>query len=634
MGSCFSKKSVASSPIPLPDPPVQIQQEKKKPQEESFKKEIFIIKHRMSHEIDRDTTGSEEDKNANVTPSVSENGNNVVMSTPLRTSSCTKEEVDAILIQCGRLSRSSTGKAVSSEGNGIQRGRKYSGSKRSFDFDCEGGDRNRGNDIVGDGDGDEEAIADRIHRHRQRHRDGSSSPHGRRRRTLSRERGGGNGGSGERRVSRSPGRRSESPITNSKSVSGNAGGGGGNGGRPGKLVSVPATVSSDKAKNGGGVVEATTNSAAGVKRVQVKRTVASPRARSPARTNVKASSNDVQISLSRSNSRKNEQSPYRRNPLSETDNKSPYRRNPLSEIDNNVNNQKPSVQGNESKIYANRGTKEQQKQQLEEAKGMNGNVAVNLISSGNEGLKPQSLTKSRSSRLSRDLDINPEALLNPNPSYTSMLLEDIQNFHQKTAPTPTSAPAFSLPACVTKARSILDAVADLNSGTSSNTSNAYVEERTRVSVADKYKRHERSSSLGANIVESKVVVSNDLMEPSLHKYVTVTRGVAREGEDLEEQESSGSNSFVGSQHHWLSSSTWEPNSADSNDCYTSSRTYGRDTDLSPLGSQKHEFSDEPRTRVSETKRNFDNQRTGIGRGRLGGSAKGLPSFPATAAAST
>lgn len=328
MGSCFSKKSVASSsspPIPLADPPIQIQQEKKKAQEESFKKEIFIIKHRMSHEIDRDTsTHSEEDKNVVVNSSVFDNGNNAVMSTPIRTSSCTKEEVDAILIQCGRLSRSSTGKAaVSSEGSSIQRGRKYSGSKRSFDFDNEGGDRDRGNDIVGDGDGEEEAIADRIHRHRQRHRDGSSSPHGRRRRTLSRERGGGNGGSGERRVSRSPGRRSESPITNHKSVSGiGSGGGGSNGGRPGKLVSVPATVSTDKVKNGGGVVEA---SAGGVKRVQVKRTVASPRARSPARTHVKASSNEVQISLSRSNSRKNEQSPYRRNPL--------------SEIDNNISNQ-------------------------------------------------------------------------------------------------------------------------------------------------------------------------------------------------------------------------------------------------------------------------------------------------------
>ena len=40
----------------------------------------------------------------------------LVPSASVRTSSCTKEEVDAILIQCGRLSRSSSGvgRAVSS----------------------------------------------------------------------------------------------------------------------------------------------------------------------------------------------------------------------------------------------------------------------------------------------------------------------------------------------------------------------------------------------------------------------------------------------------------------------------------------------------------------------------------------
>ena len=93
---------------------------------------------------------------------------------------------------------------------------------------------------------------------------------------------------------------------------------------------------------------------------------------------------------------------------------------------------------------------------------------------------PKIVSRTRSSRLSRDLDINPETLLNPNPnpnptSYASLLLEDIQNFHQKTTTTTTVAaaaaeapPAFSLPACVSKACSILEAVADLNSATSSN----------------------------------------------------------------------------------------------------------------------------------------------------------------------
>jgi hypothetical protein len=48
--------------------------------------------------------------------------------------------------------------------------------------------------------------------------------------------------------------------------------------------------------------------------------VASPSSKSPARTNAKTSNeNNQQPSLSRSNSRKADQSPYRRNPLSEID---------------------------------------------------------------------------------------------------------------------------------------------------------------------------------------------------------------------------------------------------------------------------------------------------------------------------
>lgn len=278
------------------------------------------------------------------------NGNGIVVSTPVRTSSCTKEEVDAILIQCGRLSRSSTGKAAVSGSGGscddtssLQRSRKYSGSKRSFDFDREIGGKDSDDIVVVDGD---EAVVDRIHRHRQRHRDSrtaNSSPHGRRRtpsrerdqqqqRSGSRERGGGGGGSGGggRRVSRSPGRRSESPntISNGSTLSGNANS---TNGRPGKMVSVPATVNSlaiDKSNyGGGGVVEPP--SVAAIKRVQVKRstvgeaapigtrTAASPRSRSPAMTN--QHHHHQPLSLSRSNSRKAEHSPYRGNPLSEID---------------------------------------------------------------------------------------------------------------------------------------------------------------------------------------------------------------------------------------------------------------------------------------------------------------------------
>lgn len=56
-------------------------------------------------------------------------------------------------------------------------------------------------------------------------------------------------------------------------------------------------------------------------------------------------------------------------------------------------------------------------------------------------------------------------------------------------------------------------------------------------------------------LESELVVKDDLMEPSLHKYVTVREMRS----DLEPQESAGSNSFEG--QPW--SSMWEMNSVDS-----------------------------------------------------------------------
>lgn len=147
-------------------------------------------------------------------------------------------------------------------------------------------------------------------------------------------------------------------------------------------------------------------------------------------------------------------------------------------------------QKNEDRGSTNRSTREQQKLLLEEAKG-----------------NSQSLTRSGSPRPSPGLENNSETSFNS--SYAKLLLEDIQNFHQKTAP----AAAFYVPACVTKARSIVDAVADLNSSTNSTTSYAVAKERPRNPKAQKSKKNEKGYSPGANIVECKVVVSNDLMEP-------------------------------------------------------------------------------------------------------------------------
>ncbi|MBA0741879.1 hypothetical protein Gogos_015000, partial [Gossypium gossypioides] len=406
-----------------------------------------------------------------------------------------------------------------------------------------------------------------------------------------------NGSGGGRRVSRSPGRRSE----NTEGTHGNNAANASN--RPGKMVSVPATVSSlamDKSSNG---VEPSTTTANAIKRISVKRNVgeagvvgvsrsaASPRSQSPARTNNAkgCNENQQQPTLSRSSSRKAEHSPYRRNPLSEIDpNSLAY---PQSAATNkgqggikksNVEmNPKASVQGSNHKAGSIATNVEDVKTQPPKA--------------GADNLKPQQLTRSRSSRRSRDLDLNPEILLNPIPSsYTTLLLEDIQNFHQNNNNNP---PQFSLPACVSKACSILEAVADLNSTTSSNLSGAFSDRKgppTDGSNKNAYNNMtvgRKMTEAGDPFVESEVIGSDHLMEPSFHKYVTVRRGGG--GADMEEQESSGSNSIAGSgQQHWgFSSSSWEPNSADSTDRW-SSRTKSRQEDYnSPLGLQRHAFAE-------------------------------------------
>lgn len=252
----------------------------------------------------------------------------------------------------------------------------------------------------------------------------------------------------------------------------------------------------------------------------------------------------------------------------------------------NVRSNKNVVQGTENKTTTMR-TKEQQQQQQQQQKMEDegrpsqpntGNVSVTTVPSVTEGSRL--VTRTRSSRLSRDLDFNPETLLNTSPtsSYTALLLEDIQNFHQKGTP-----PVIP---CLTKANSILEAVADLNSTTISN-----------LSTAEQFGKKKRLETKEP-FVESEVIGNNDLMEPSFHKYVTVNRGGGGGGSggEMEEVESSGSNSIGGGQN-WVSSSMWEPNSADSIDSWNSLR----------LGEKKH---------------------NGIGRGRLG-SGRGLQSTTST-----
>ncbi|KAH6837656.1 hypothetical protein C2S53_017062 [Perilla frutescens var. hirtella] len=625
MGSCFSKKNVcASSPPPaaLPDPPEKLKSEtlpEKKEETAVVKKEIFIIKHRKSHEVERQRSEAEKaeikeveefvDKGKIVSSSNGLEGGGA----PVRTSSCTKEEVDAILIQCGRLSRSSsTGKAAVSSENG---GRKYSGSKRSYDFDSENGKCDDNN-----GDGDDEAVArERDNRRRERHRQSQ----GRRRtpsrererdqaaqqRSGSRERGGSGGG---RRVSRSPGRRSESPITTNSGANSSSSAANGNS-RPGKMVSVPATVPSTNAEPNMG----------SVKRIQVKRNVggetrsgASPRARSPARLRASNDNQQQPMSLSRSNSRKAEHSPFRRNPLADIDTNIISQATPIQKV--NADN-KTAL--NSSSNLTNGNCKNQEQQQLL----VGAHVGFNVISPVTENPKASAVTRSRSSRLSRDLDINPETLSNPNnntSSYTALLLEDIQNFHQKST-TPPPPTAFSLPPCVTKACSILEAVADLNSSTGSNLSTTDLlrnasEQMNKTAAANPIRKAKQE--IKDPIMESEIVASDDLMQPSFHKYVTVRRGGV--DDDLEEQESSGSNSFAGSQQQWASSSCWEPNSAESTDRWMSSstRSVSRQNDVSPVGYQRHTPSDEgggkkhSAAKKREADHQHQHQQSGNGRG--------------------
>ncbi|KAF6153438.1 hypothetical protein GIB67_003628 [Kingdonia uniflora] len=471
----------------------------------------------------------------------------------IRTSSCSKEEVDAILIQCGRLSRSSSGKA-NTPGS-----RKYSGSKRSFDFDKEA------------------EVTSSEHHSRPSHRRTTS----RDKRSISRDRDEEkrrNGSSSSRRVSRSPGRRNEvaGAALDNKS-------------RPGKMVSVPAR---DKT-----IVSASSNpdSAArgNIKRVSVKRSgevsgsrtaAASPRSQSPA--NVRPSNENTQPSLSRNSSRKADHSPYRRNPMTEIDDncirteqlalKSQAPNKPTGFSKNKAQRTKDYQEPNEgAEVVKGNGFSNKSICALEEAKGVL-----------QKSIDPHTITRSRSSR---DLD---DANNVPPTSYTSLLLEDIQNFHHQ------NTTAFTLPPCVTKACSILDAVADLNSCNGSNLSNK--------NVCTKF-------------IESEVIVSDDIVEPSFHKYITVRRS-ANEGE-MEQQESSGSNSIAG--QHWVSSSlSWEHNSADSTD-HLSSRSNSREEEPSLLvcSHNKQAFCDvvagEKRLKSSTATRLHNQQRVGIGRGKVG-----------------
>ncbi|MQM05161.1 hypothetical protein Taro_037969 [Colocasia esculenta] len=580
-------------------------------------------------------------------PSAPEEDPQVAAAT-VRTSSCSKEEVESILIQCGRLSRNSSG----------AESRHHRSRKRSYDFDC--GERN-----VDDEDEEEREKPSfsrpSPHRHRHRRtpsRDGDNSEH---KRSGSRERG--SGSSAGRRTSRSPGRRSDTQLVASSSS--NTSSTDRSRQPPGKMVSVPArektTTVPSEVGCGMSVRKATTAapllSAAvdgGNKRSSSEvggLRSASPRTRSPANPTRSCTNENTHSqlhlppqqpqSLSRSSSRKTEQSPYRRNPMAEVDGNilsrmeqpPPPKANLQMQNDNKMQStskkadegtRKPLQSSQQQQLRGGENTMQMRRQDIrngaaaevtsaagdgnntargsvrekvmscrvkehrQERQPATENLAVDQVllpttGSGAEVPNPTALTRTRSSRRSsKDLDANPcfnpaETLLKP-ASYASLLLEDIHNYHHH-----KNAPSFSLPACVSKACSILEAVADLNSSSSAAASgNSKVPEADRSHASVNGSCHHYYINDGAGtakmttagqiqFVESDLAVAEDeedLTKPSLRKYNVSATAMARDpGVDLEPQESAGSNSFVG--QPWASPR--EPNSADSSDrCWTSS----------------------------------------------------------------
>ncbi|KAF8044595.1 hypothetical protein N665_7589s0001 [Sinapis alba] len=133
MGCCLSKKKASSIPhstvtscddIKSPDPSKpDVNNKPTKPVIEQPVKGVIEL--RENPAVEEEDTISEEkvEKEEENGTSKKRESESVV-----RTSSCTKEEVDAILIQCGKLSRSNSAAKTR---------RRYSGSKRSFDLEEE-----------------------------------------------------------------------------------------------------------------------------------------------------------------------------------------------------------------------------------------------------------------------------------------------------------------------------------------------------------------------------------------------------------------------------------------------------------------------------------------------------------------
>ncbi|KAK8930667.1 hypothetical protein KSP39_PZI016693 [Platanthera zijinensis] len=282
MGACFSKRGKASSPaevasnVSLTNNSAVTEEGKKKKPEPPEKSPVITVKKKSSIAEEKDT--KEEDipvKNSSNHEEKEGTKASFPGTGPLRTSSCTREELDAILIQCGRLSRNSSGKATNEM---VGSGQPCSKGSRFDDERKEEG-------------GEEEKLESRPSPSRR-------TP--RRERSGSRER----GKSGGRRVSRSPGRRTDggaSPASTCDKPRQQH--------QPAKLISVPATEKCPPFGNA--EIEGASLAAERVS------TALSSRSRPSANNAVMSNKNAQSQSLSRSSSTKAGQSPYRRDPMTE-----------------------------------------------------------------------------------------------------------------------------------------------------------------------------------------------------------------------------------------------------------------------------------------------------------------------------
>ncbi|KAH0452591.1 hypothetical protein IEQ34_019890 [Dendrobium chrysotoxum] len=198
MGVCYSKRRESSYPdiVPSNDQPKgsKVKEENETSEAAEFAKGTTSL---TTNKVSCVAEG--EDKKTGETPvkqsaQLKEDKGSkaaATVTTPLRTSSCTNEEVDAILIQCGRLSRNSSGKSS----NEMAGQRRPSGSKKSYDFD---------NDVKEEGEAFDKST---------------SRPSPRRRtRSGSRER----GSMGVRMEKESQSTRSRSPVNNARKSNENA----------------------------------------------------------------------------------------------------------------------------------------------------------------------------------------------------------------------------------------------------------------------------------------------------------------------------------------------------------------------------------------------------------------------------